>query len=180
MKIIDMHIDWMQGYTNDPKLILLIEHSHPSMINSLHNIPHIAKDGGLGCTFYYAEDLDTGLVHFCHHDPRNETGFGGAVVRLRMKDGSIRNIKGPWSSRSGVANQLGFGPCIEAIFKTKQSPGGISGAITVAAARAWLSQYQPYVVLVKTTNKNLSNNFNGDREFWFVPSLEHKEVIRPK
>lgn len=57
-------------------------------------------------TFYFAIDQVTGAVDFMFHDPLCETGFGGAVFKLPMKDGSIREIKGPWSSRAGALEDL--------------------------------------------------------------------------
>lgn len=45
-------------------------------------------------------------VQFFAYSPDNERGFGGAEFKLNMRDGSVRTIKGPWSSRSSVANMF--------------------------------------------------------------------------
>lgn len=50
--------------------------------------------------------LDGEIGSFFFHAPRNETGFGGAEFELKMEDGSVRSIKGPWSSSCSSVNKL--------------------------------------------------------------------------
>lgn len=46
---------------------------------------------------YYGVSEQTGLVRQYFHTPTNQTGFGGHVFDLEMADGSIAEVKGPWS-----------------------------------------------------------------------------------
>lgn len=93
-------------------------------------------------TIYYAEH--EGYVDFLYHDPNDETGFYGGVFTLRVRndDGTIetREIKGPWSSRSGVMNREGFGPCVEVLITDdpetfKRGYAYRVGAVTVDLAQ---------------------------------------------
>jgi len=44
---------------------------------------------------------------------RNERGYGGREFHLRMKDGTERTIRGPWSGRPGVWMQYGAPDCMQ-------------------------------------------------------------------
>lgn len=64
---------------------------------------------------YLALSGDVGS--FFYHTPHNETGFGGARYELQMEDGSVRSIKGPWSSSCSSMNKM-FGlddPLVECV-----------------------------------------------------------------
>ena len=50
--------------------------------------------------------LDGEIGSFFFHAPRNETGFGGAEFELKVEDGSVRSIKGPWSSSCSAMNKM--------------------------------------------------------------------------
>ena len=56
-------------------------------------------------------------VNFFCHNRLNERGYGGRVYNLRLLDGSTVDIKGPWSSRSGVMNKY-FGHSTPAVDDT--------------------------------------------------------------
>lgn len=64
-------------------------------------------------TAYWACDEKTGLVKFLFHTPDNQKGYGGSTFELRMKGGRTKKVRGPWSSRCGVMNAIGFKHCSE-------------------------------------------------------------------
>lgn len=68
--------------------------------------------------FYFAEDPVTGQCSF-YVQTDNTNGFGGAKYRLQMRDGSVEELHGPWSSRCGVMNRMGFPPSMEVTVKSR-------------------------------------------------------------
>jgi hypothetical protein len=81
---------------------------------------------------YYAEK--DGYVHFlCHSGkPVKQDGYGGAKFLVETLDGA-KELIGPWSSRAGVMNAHGFGPCLNVVLK-KEDGGRMAGACTLAFA----------------------------------------------
>lgn len=55
-------------------------------------------------TMYYAEK--GGYVRFFLHNPKNETGFGGATFRGVLEDGTGFAVKGPWSSNPDAVRKV--------------------------------------------------------------------------
>lgn len=87
MKVISAvvrHLDINDGQT---QIIVGLEGKFNGKYKAIpvgHHVAYLALDGDVG--------------RFVVHNPRNETGFGGATFELPMEDGSVRRIKGPWSS----------------------------------------------------------------------------------
>jgi hypothetical protein len=52
----------------------------------------------------YRAEKDGEVLYFSH-DPERPYGWGGWEFKVIMLDGSIRDIKGPWSSRAEVVNK---------------------------------------------------------------------------
>jgi hypothetical protein len=100
MKIIKAKVDWKDGWSNNPSLIVLVDKMPDRNI-----LRYEEKDG-----LYYAQH--EGYVNFFYYVQPNN-GFGGRCFDIIMKDGSKEVLKGPWSSRASVANSAGFGPCID-------------------------------------------------------------------
>ena len=102
MKILQAKVQWFQGYGNNPVMQVLVD-----KIPNRKDLRYKQK-GGL----YYAE-LE-GFVHFLYKKGQHqEKGFGGYAWPITLSSGEKKILKGPWSSRAGVANQLGFGPCAD-------------------------------------------------------------------
>lgn len=93
MQILEARVNWMKDYGNYPVLECLVD-----KIPKREELRYTQTAGK-----YWAEK--DGYVSFFYHNPGDETGFGGQVFTLNMFDGSVRNIKGPWSSRCGVMNR---------------------------------------------------------------------------
>lgn len=118
-------------------------------INRLDNHNHMVyeKRGDL----YFAES--GGYVHFYAHNPRNESGYGGSKFKLTLTDGSVVELKGPWSSRPGVMNAAGFKPCISVVL-IDASGTKYGGAITVELAKQLLDRYKLPYKLVQVVDDN--------------------------
>lgn len=102
MKIIKIKVDWRDGWANDPRLQVLVD-KIPN-----HNVFNYEEKDG----FYYAEYK--GYVNFFYY-MQPDNGYAGKHFNITMKDGSKKILNGPWSSRAGVINNVGFGPCIDVI-----------------------------------------------------------------
>ena len=61
---------------------------------------------------WYAEK-DGIAMHFCWHGPENAHGFGGRHFNIHTAAGEEVILKGPWSTRAGVVNAEGLGPCVD-------------------------------------------------------------------
>lgn len=59
---------------------------------------------GSGGTFYATVMYP--FVDYKLHNPKSQEGYGGAVYRFPLIDGTIDMVKGPWSSRASVYNML--------------------------------------------------------------------------
>lgn len=105
MKILAAAVEWNEKYSNMPNLKILVDH-----IPTLQDYRFEQKG-----SIYYAE-LD-GHVCFYYYKSPGE-GFGGRTYTLNMKDGTTKDLVGPWSSNSSSVNQTGFGPCAEIIATT--------------------------------------------------------------
>jgi len=61
---------------------------------------------------YYAERQGW-CMFFSYSKPGN--GYGGSHIPIKMADGTDKTLIGPWSSRAGVINKLGLGPCAQVL-----------------------------------------------------------------
>lgn len=132
MKILQAKIDWKEGFANDARLQLLVDHV-PFMDEMRYE-----QRGNL----YFAEK--DGYVHFLCEDPRDHSGYGGRAFDLTMKDGTVVVLKGPWSGRAAVMEAAGFTPCVEAILTDDSLAYDrgytfVSGAVTLDLARLALT-----------------------------------------
>lgn len=89
-------IDWMKGWANTPELRVTVDRM-PRMDNVRFKT---FQDGR--STTYWACDGD--FVTFFTHVPGNQTGYGGAMFRGQLEDGTIFNVKGPWSDNALAVN----------------------------------------------------------------------------
>jgi hypothetical protein len=63
----------------------------------------------------YRAQLGDVVSFFAYSSPGR--GFGGSVIKIKMLDGSDRQLYGPWSSRASVVNHFypNHDACIEAV-----------------------------------------------------------------
>jgi hypothetical protein len=107
LKILKTKIDWMEGYANDPSIYVLLK--------NIPNLDELRYRERNNC--YFAEK--DGYVNFFHY-VKPDRGFGGREFPIIMEDGTKKILKGPWSSRAGCMNRMGFAPCID-VFYTDNS-----------------------------------------------------------
>lgn len=130
-----MRIDWMDKYANCPEIEILLSCTYESLkvsegLWSKHPV------WGLWIT----EHADGWASKFAHTgSDGNEGGFGGASYTIKLKDGSTKVLRGPWSSGCYAANQLGYGPYTSVNI---QHIGGIllKTDIVVAIGRKYLPE----------------------------------------
>lgn len=106
LKVTDATVNWYVGCVNDPQLRLTIPGAIAAMNDE--NLRYERKG-----SLYYAEN--GGMVSFFYYS-RPDEGFGGRHFPIVLKDGTEKILKGPWSSRAGVMNAAGFGPCVDVSF----------------------------------------------------------------
>jgi len=130
MNILSAEVNWWEGCLNRPTLTITVDR-----MPKRNEVSHKCIDDGSAGSIYYGE-LD-GFVSFLLHDPGNESGYSGRSFDLRMENNSIRTIKGPWSSRAGVMNRLGLGPCVNVTIRDSSYPGSclFAGAVTLEVAQ---------------------------------------------
>lgn len=123
-KIIDVRVDWMDGWGNDPHWnVLLDSPKHPEFFawdtvkNPVQTWEH--RDG-----LWRAE---SGIfVNFKAYS-RPGDGYGGQSYPVIDTDGRKTIMKGPWSSRAGCANAIfpGHERCVEFSTPYSHTPEGL-------------------------------------------------------
>lgn len=158
-RILDIRADWKLGWGNSPGIRVLL---------SEHRFQELSLIYEMRENLYYAEH--GAVVHFLYHSgtPTRQDGFGGRTSTLTMKDGSIIELIGPWSSNAGNANRLGFGPCMEATYTDR--PGVmkigytfIGGSLLVSAVQAWLDEHPEADWYLHEHQSSNSNTLGGDQ-----------------
>lgn len=136
MKIIDLEIDPMENCRNNPRLILVVD-KLPSSKDLIYKTQEIDDD-----IMYWAEK--DGYVEFVLHVPSDEAGFGGDTFTFTLENGEKVRVKGPWSSRSSVANKY-FPHSKECIYyeQGKSRLGGTGGNILISKIKPLIEKFEP-------------------------------------
>lgn len=179
MKILDLKVNWWDGYGNDPTFQVLVD--------NLPNREDMRFEQKENC--YFAE-LD-GYVQFFFYDKPGD-GYGGAIFNIVMKDGSTKELKGPWSSRSGVMNNLGFTPSLDVDICTNQKDWennrvNYGGNITLSLLQEYLKN-NPItdkwgkVIIIKCPMYNTDIQYNPaickqDGEYWIKNPVDKWEIV---
>ena len=116
MKITSGKVNWYETWANSPCFDLVIDELPTGLIYS--------KNEGI----YYAEK--DGYVSYLHYLKPGQ-GYGGRAFSLKMEDGTTETLIGPWSSRAGVVNKLGLGPCIDVYAKELKTGYNLTISLTV-------------------------------------------------
>jgi hypothetical protein len=104
--IVDAWVDPELGYANDP-----VVHVRITKVPDPRTMTYRPFRTDDGKTLWWAVN-EHGWVRFLLQDPGNRRGYGGQTFSLDTVDGLVR-VKGPWSSRSSVANVLAPVHCHE-------------------------------------------------------------------
>lgn len=160
MKILAAKVDWMFGYENAPTLALLLDKTP-----EIRSYKEISVPGGL---FYLSET--EGLVNFFLSN-QDKHGFGGRTFEIDLISGEHRSVKGPWSSRAGVANYYLEKPCISCSFTEDQEVWKrgytfYSGHVLVELVTAFAEQNYPHWELREETT--------FENETYWVPRLRER------
>lgn len=141
MEILGMKVDWALDWANNQKLKVLVDR-----VPDLSEMVFCRPAPGL---FYAEKD---GYVRFFSHSEdleKNDYGYGGNCFPIILDTGEVIELRGPWSSRSGVFNRLpNVLPCVEVTVTTNpktfdRGRGGIAGALTVRKINEALPKYLP-------------------------------------
>lgn len=133
MKITGAEVNWNNAWSNEAGLTIFV-----AKYKDLNY--RFQKKGNL----YFACDDKTGFVEYFAYDPTDHEGFGGRIFELKMKDGSIKKLSGPWSSRSEVMNEAGFVLNTEVVVQPPKSCG-ISSAMTNDKIEKVLKKFLPEI-----------------------------------
>lgn len=90
-----VRIDWHGHYANRPTLQVIVN-KIPSSEDYVYE-----KKGPM----YFG--LVNGIAQFKFYNGPGR-GYGGATFNLKMKDGSVATLKGPWSSNASAMTSYGF------------------------------------------------------------------------
>ena len=133
----------MLNWANDPFFEVLVD-----KLPDHKNLRYTNKD-----SIWYAESEDY-VSFYAWLGPGNERGFGGSEIPITLVDGQEVILLGPWSSRSGAVNSIGFGPCLDVSITNdpKVFDRGhtfLGGHVTKKIIERALPQFLPGVILYK-------------------------------
>lgn len=165
MNIKGAKVDWLEKWSNSPELNILVD----EIID--HNLLKYKKnETNLGNVLYFGEY--NGVVSFFCHSPKDESGYGGRTFTLTLEDNSKIDIKGPWSSRSGVMNRY-FTPSIEVSIKDDKGHN-YAGNITIELAEKIINDFNLKIKLVKEEKDgDITYNIQIDKS-----KLTENDVVR--
>lgn len=168
MLITGASVDWKLFYDNAPQFSIVVD-----QIPDRDDLVYQEKNG-----IYYAEK--DGYVSFLYYDkPGN--GYGGQHFDLHMQSGETKTLIGPWSSRAGAVNSVGFGPCLDvslAIADNRKPYESLtkytfySGHITLdlALQAAKLANCQ---LVIDLEQNNVNSNASGQQKEAIDGNKEH-------
>lgn len=146
----DADVKWYDGKGNKPKLILEVD--------ALPRRDELRYEGSVEEGLWYAEHED-GYVDFFAWDGGQQNGYAGRHFDITTIDGEQITLKGPWSSRAGVMNKHGYGPCLDNWYEV-EGHARTSGAVTLETAEEAVDQYLDDVELVEETR------FSSEEPYW--------------
>jgi hypothetical protein len=94
MSLRDAKVEWMEGFDNTPGFKILVDDDWAD-----HSEHRYEERNGI-----YLSILPNGMVSFFFYKSPGD-GFGGRKFTLKMKDGTERELIGPWSSNSDAVNR---------------------------------------------------------------------------
>lgn len=156
MNVTGAWVEWKPGYDNPPKLHAEVDEEPPER-------DEFTFRPESGRRFWWAEK-DGIYRHFAGHPDEPGDGFGGASFTLATPDGEV-TLEGPYSSRAGVVNAHGHGPCTAIVLHT---PSGGHRTATVALEIA-----ERAAELAGVTLERVERTAGPDGEFDFEVAERH-------
>jgi hypothetical protein len=130
MEVLDAKVEWNEEYMNHPKLQVLV--------SNIPSTESMTFESAMNGQIWYGEH--NGYVKFFSGSPdENRSGYSGRSFKLNTPDGEVV-LTGPYSSRAGVMNKNGFGPCVDVSITTdsqvlEKGYTFSAGSITLEKAR---------------------------------------------
>lgn len=97
--LVNVEIDWMLGHGNMPSI-------HITTLDEQFKCSYFKKAVGNSWLYYGTTPQFLGLVDFFAYIPSDPTGSFGRNRTVVMKDGSVDEVKGVWSSRASFVNKI--------------------------------------------------------------------------
>lgn len=145
MKILKAKVHWYgPNVLNAPDLQVLVD-KIPEWGPRIYE-----RKGRIG-QFYFFSEVEGYVVYFVWSGKGNDGGYGGAVWRIKARvKGKIRRItvKGAWSSRCSVMNQMGFPHSMET--EITDDPESFERGDTFFAGALTIERAKEAVALVET------------------------------
>ena len=167
MKILRAEVNWQFGYANSPELKILVDKLPTKFLYQEIPVP-----GGI---FYLAET--EGEVRF-FVSTSDKHGYGGGTFDITLISGEKRSVKGPWSSRAGVANYYLPNPCLSCALTNEKEVFDrgytfFSGHVLVSKVEEYLQRPGLHWELHK------EEKFEEKESYW-IPRLKksyHKDYL---
>jgi hypothetical protein len=144
-----------EDVANDPRLHLEAD--------DIPTIDELEYEGSVDEGLWYAES-DDGFVSYFAWDGGQQDGYGGRHYDITTVDGEEVTLKGPWSSRAGVMNKAGYGPCMDVRFNSTGT-----GAVTVDRAEDVVDEYLEDVELERV------EKFSNNEPYWIPRRGENQQ-----
>lgn len=163
MTILAARVNWNEAWLNLPTIEVLVDKLVPNdahVYDTKDNL-FLSVVEGQASYFYWAGPGD---------------GYGGRVFVTKMRDGSIRKMAGPWSSRAGCVNKAGFGHTIVDCSVTdskifyETGKGGIFYATAITLELA--------ITAAKMAGCTLAPTASSTEISWHA-SLDPRAVVKP-
>lgn len=137
---------------NDPRLHLTAE--------DIPSRDELRFEGSKETGLWYAEH-SSGKVEYFAWSGGQQDGYAGRHYTIQTVADEEVTLKGPWSSRAGVFNKRGYGPCMDVIYESPEDHvTGTGGSITVERASEAVDEYLEDVELEKTIK------FESEEPYW--------------
>ena len=153
MEILDAQVDWKEGVANSPVLEVLVDEI-PSLDEQIF-------ESNESRTLWYS-DTNGYVNFFSGHPERPGKGYSGRVYHLNTPDGEV-TLKGPYSSRAGVMNKKGFGPCVSVHLAT--DPAVLERGYTFRSAAINLEKAQEAADIAGVELKRFER-FSDNEPYW--------------
>lgn len=154
-----LSVNWMEKYGNCPYFVL---EASKDLIPQLKSCEMSFHNG------MWVHVAPNGFVRYFAHSgsDRNEGGYGGAAFTF-LHNGQEKTLYGPWSSRAGCVNQLGY----DVVDITLRDPrgGSYAACITKALLMQLLDEQQPDFYVVE--------DVTGEPVCY--PSMHYDRIMKP-
>jgi len=160
MKILNARIEWFIGYANEPQLEVLVDKIPEPSELVYEKIPFKRW-------FLYVAEKEGYVSFFVWSGKGNDGGYGGAEWTVKVRDGeTVREelVRGPWSSRSGIINQVWKPQCMEVAITDE--PDDFEKGYSFTAAALTLEKAKE---AIRITGANLLKIVEKEGEIRYVP-----------